>query len=73
MTYPLRKLSFLRTARSGQDDNAHRLLLAAPKAIAPARASATLALSMTVALRYLAGRPRRMIAPAAAMPDPVRS
>lgn len=70
MTHHLSKLS-IRTAGAPQSPARHDFAAAAPTAIAAARASTTLALSMMVALRYLEGRGKRP--PANALPDPALS
>lgn len=73
MTHQLSKLSRLRAAGITQTSKRLGFAAAAPTGLAAARASATLALSMMVALRYLEGRSRPADAPAAAIPDPVAS
>ena len=71
MTHHLRNLSLLRTTKPAEPAPSLGLAHAAPTAIAAARASTTLALSMTVALRYLEGRSGR--GSGAAIPDPALS
>jgi hypothetical protein len=73
MTYHLRKLSLLRAVSPAETHARHSFAKAAPTAIAAARASTSLAMSMTVALRYLEGRSQRPAASSAAIPDPILS
>jgi len=61
MTHHMSRLSRPRTAGHAQTSSRTSFALAAPTAIAAARASTALAMSMTVALRYLEGHPTRAV------------
>lgn len=73
MTYQSRQLSRTRTAGPALP-SARQSFASATATVANARASTTLAMSISVALRYLEGRPHRPAAPAsAAIPNPAVS
>lgn len=74
MTHHMSKLSRPRTAGRTQTSSRISFAAAAPTAISAARASTALAVSMTVALRYLEGHPARAAGgPEETIPDPTLS
>jgi len=74
MTHHMSKLSRPRTAGRTQTSSRTSFATAAPTAISAARASTALAMSMTVALRYLEGHPARAAGgPEETIPDPTLS
>lgn len=71
MTHLMSKLSRTRTAGHTPTASRTTFAAAAPTAISAARASTALAVSMTVALRYLEGHPGRVAGPCEeTAPDP---
>ena len=73
MTHTLKTPSRIRAVGVSQPSKQRGYSAAAPTGIAAARASTTLAMSMTVALRYLEGRTVRAAALSNAIPDPALS
>lgn len=74
MTHHMSKLSRPRTAGHTQASSRTSFAAAAPTAISAARASTALAMSMTVALRYLEGHPARTVGRCdETIPDPALS